>query len=943
VAPRTPTPRPRRTTVAAVLLLTALAALLAPSPRVLAEDDPGATAGLIARARAAAAAKDVAEALRRYFQAIRSAEDYGTKYGLRDEVLALPPIAAQALSQAERATVAARIAEERLRDVEQKAVALEYRDLWLASYLLRRRLHDLEGVSTERAQWIEKDLERIERLVLDEATDAEKEDAKAIEGDPRAPDAAFDRALKAAGEGRGRAALRVLKAIGWSGFATQELKDRAQAAVLEERRRMLDALSAEERAEAEAIWEDPHWKGLATSESHEFVFIGPKAFVETIAAGDRIRMDLACVLLGDLVGRDLTGDGQRLTIYYKERFDFPGGIGGGKRIDIGKQVIAKPIAGELHFHELSHCTFDVGILYPGFVEGIANFGATFTLDAMGRHAEADAAILRNRQSHDADYLQRRVRYFRIQPYAPSCGFLLFPVTAKDKGARQAEWAKFRTFFRRLRRQMPDEPRDEERIRYFAWLWGKTFGWEILGPVEKARFPVLPEDRERVEMELAHWWNLTERGERYAEQGHLGDAHDDLARVLEGCHAGALKDRATFAMALVKEGLGEPEERDRLLAGLGVVPRWKLCLPFYSRWSSPLHAVHAPEEAIDLDATYPNPIQTARWVDAKVTPDGRVDLLQYGIGYPDNAACYALCSLEVPQDVPDAVLRVGFDDLCAAWLDGVLLEKWDAPTSWIRDHHAVAMPLTKGRHRLLLKIVNRAGQWGFSARVARADRTPVPGLVIGDPPAKAYPPSRTEPKGKSVLLLDFAKTKTVPKSHVRPTAGGFEVSGEALRRTVTGNVLWRKFQIQPFSSKDPPDGLFWLEDKDLATLEDFAVEMLVRRPDDGFPRVAVTLHGEGRDDGLSGHTFLLREGGEGVEVRLEEYDRLVYWGTTTRSNAREHVLRFVRSGRTLSCFVDGLPALDRVDLPRLDRAGIGLMTWDKETGFAWVRVDRLGGK
>jgi hypothetical protein len=454
---------------------------------------------------------------------------------------------------------------------------------------------------------------------------------------------------------------------------------------------------------------------------------------------------------------------------------------------------------------------------------------------------------------------------------------------------------------------------------------------------------VPQDRARVETEIDLWWGLTERGERYAEQGHLGDAHDDLQRVLEGCHPGALKDRATFAMALVKEGLGEADARDRLLAELGVVPRWKLCLPFYARWTSPLFAVHEPEEAIDLDRTYANPIQSSRWVDAKVAPDGRVDLLQYGVGYPDDAACYALAAFDVPQDVPDAVLRLGFDDVCAAWLDGNLLEKWDRPTGWVRDHHAVAMPLGKGRHRLLLKVVNRTGAWGFSARIARADRTPVPGLVFADPPRKAYPPGYAEPRPKTVLLLDFAKSKTVPKAHLRPTAGGFEVGEGALRRTVAGGVLWRKFQIQPFSSKDPPSGLAWLVDKDLAGLEDFSVEMLVRRPDEGFPRVAVTLHGEERDDGLSGHTFVLREGGEGVEVRLEEYDRLVYWGTTTRSRSREHLLRFVRAGRTLSCFVDGKPALDRVDLPALARPGIGLMTWDKETGFAWVRVDRLVGK
>ncbi len=882
------------------------------------------------------------EALRLYFAALREDVGYDVKYAMRDEVLALPSVPARAMDDQERATVRARIAEERDRDVVQKAVAFEGKGWLHAAHLLRSRLKALDGISTPRVEALGKELERLEKAICEHPTDVEKAEAKEIEGPPADVAGAFDRAAKAVAAGKGRSALKAYTALGYSGVATQEQKDKARALHAELWKALVAAIPEEQKVAADKVWDDPHWTYLGTSVSHQFVFIGERGFVETISPQDRIRMDLACVMLCDLVGRDLTEDGQRVTIYYKERFDFGGGIGGGKRIDIGNKAIAKPIAGTLHYHELAHCAFDVGMLYPGFVEGIANFGATFCLDALGRPDECDAAIRSNRAQWQADYLERRIRYWRIQSYGPSCGFLLLPMTEKSPVARQGEWAKVRSFFRRLRRDPIDEPRESERCRYFVWHWCKEFGFELLDKAAGGRFPLLPADRDRVRAELETWLDLARQGLAYADQSYGSAAIDPLERVIAGHPRSALADLCKFGLATVREGLGETAVRDALYKELGVVPRWKLCLPFYARDCSPLFPVFEPERSLDQSAEYPNPAQTARWRDAKVAPDGLCDLLEHGVGYPDDAAAYACIDLEVPADVMDAVVRVGFDDMLAVWIDGKMAEKWDEATGWIRDHRVAAIPLHKGRNRLLLKIANRSGAWRFSARVAHADHTPIEGLAFVDPPAKDVPPAPPEPKPHALYTLDLEKAKALPKGKVKPTVGTWEVDAKALRRTAPGNVQWRKFQIQPFVSKDPPSGLVWLVDKDLATLEDYALEVLVRLPREGAPRLAVTLNGEEKDDGLSGHTFLIQGGGEGVNVRLEEYDRLVFHGTAPIAKSAEHVLRFVRRGRTLSLLVDGALAIDRADLPALPRPGIGIMTWDKENGIGRVRLERLGG-
>ncbi len=670
--------------LAGVVLLLATVAALARGTVARAEDAAGGS--LLDRARRAAGEQKVSAAIELYFQALRAADDYATKYGIRDEILALPSERAAPIHEGERATVARRVAEERSRDIDQKASAMEGRGAHRGAMYLWRRLYDLEGVDDGKKKQIDATVERITRRLCDEATDEEKAEAKGLHGDEQDPAAALARADQAAAAGKGRVALKVYSHVSYSSFASQDLKDTARARIAALRKQMVEEVPPEEQADADKVWNDPHWSYLGTAVSRQYVYIGPKTFVDSLTEPDKLKLDLACVFLGDLVGRDQVEDaGQRLSIYYKERFDFGGGIGGGHRIDIGNKVITRPIAGELHFHETSHCVFNVGMIYKGFVEGIANFGATFALDALGRHAEADAAIASNRKGYKDDYLDRRVRYWRIASYAPSCGFLFTPITAKDPVARQAEWAKYRQFFRRVRQTMPDEPRDAERIRYFAYLWGATFGWQMLDESGRARFPVTAADREKVAVELEQFYEETARGESYADQEFYGMAAEPLQSVIERCPPGQLVDRAKFAMARTKAGLEDLAGRDALYKELGVVPAWKLCLPFYSalRGIDALHAVFEPERETVLAAEYPNPNQTARWMDAKITPDGVVDLLEHGVGYPDDAVAYALAVLEVPADVPDAVCYVAYDDLCAMWVNRTLVEKWEGERGWLR--------------------------------------------------------------------------------------------------------------------------------------------------------------------------------------------------------------------------------------------------------------------
>jgi len=533
------------------------------------------------------AAKDVGAAIPKFFAAIRASIDYATKYAIRDEVLALPLVAPPPITLPEQTTVVARIAEERERDVSRKADGFEGRGWLHASRRLHIALIGLEGVTDARRKEHEKAIEKIEHRLCDEATEAERAESRAIEGDLAKPETAIAAARKVAEEGRPRVLLRVLRAVATSSIPDGATRERAAKDAEALRTRMIEAISEEERSAAALVWDDPHWGQLGTALSQQFVYIGAKTFVDSIAPLDRRKLDLACVLLGDLVGRDMTADGQRLTVYYKERFDFGGGLASGKRIDIGKPAIATPVADSLHYHELSHCVFDLGMVYPGFVEGIANFGAIFALDAMGRPVDADAAMRANRESYKADYLERRLAYFRIQPYQPSCGFLLTPLTAGDPRARQAEWRKYRHFFRMLRAHRVSEPRDAERIRRFAYHWGEIFGWTTLDEAMRARFPLSDEIKTNVPEEEREWSETIERAEKYAFDGYAGQALEPLGMVENGHPGTELADRAKYALARCRQELGDDAARDEIYAYLGVIAKWKICGPFYSRHLDPL--------------------------------------------------------------------------------------------------------------------------------------------------------------------------------------------------------------------------------------------------------------------------------------------------------------------------------------------------------------------
>src|SRR5262249_7784941 len=201
--------------------------------------------------------------------------------------------------------------------------------------------------------------------------------------------------------GRPSAARRLYIRLGGRELPRPTL-ERIQKSLALVEQEILAVVPDEDRKTIAMATDHPVWKRLDAVASQFFIYIGDRDYVRRIPPASMQRLDLAYVFLTDLDGRVPNPDGDRLTIFFKELWNFGGGVGGGTVIDVGSsdppalmdpaakwERKGNPVVDDgLFYHELSHCVFDLHPVYGGFIEGIANFGAAFVLDVL--HQKGDS-------------------------------------------------------------------------------------------------------------------------------------------------------------------------------------------------------------------------------------------------------------------------------------------------------------------------------------------------------------------------------------------------------------------------------------------------------------------------------------------------------------------------------------------------------------------------
>jgi hypothetical protein len=114
--------------------------------------------------------------------------------------------------------------------------------------------------------------------------------------------------------------------------------------------------------------------------------------------------------------------------------------------------------------------------------------------------------------------------------------------------------------------------------------------------------------------------------------------------------------------------------------------------------------------------------TCRWRALRSTAmDGTIDLS--GLAPRDDVEVYATCEFDWPV-AEDLWLKCGSDDGLAIWLNGERLQANWARRGLTLDEDQHRVRFRQGKNRLLLKVSQGGGGWGFSVRLCALDGAPL---------------------------------------------------------------------------------------------------------------------------------------------------------------------------------------------------------------------------
>ncbi|PIE23167.1 MAG: hypothetical protein CSA62_09010 [Planctomycetota bacterium] len=876
----------------------------------------------------------------------RKLEDYELKAELRDGLLRVGRFAPRPIGPVESMIVEGRILEEKRRYVRHIAGRMLGQDkLHGALYLLkmiggaleeglgRAYIGDLNQV--RRAQTRIEDVERrIKRRISPEqqaVVDAEIE-KKGLT--PRL----LHSAKKYMQGGEYSIARRMLQALSRSPDTKLGSKSLALFHLAE--KKLLAAMPTEEKREADAAWDHPAWARTKAIPSHEFIVIGPETLITSIPDMSKLRFDLAYLYLTDLFGRVPNPEGDRVTVYFKELWDFGGGVGGGKRIDIGK---ADPdsrktkLDNGLLYHELVHCIDDTRPVLGGFREGLAEFGAAFVFEALGQRTPARWTYVHNLRAFQEDYLKRDLEYWRIPNYGPSAGFFLWFIENYGKKGQRRQWQLYRRFFRAYRSDAVRDGRSPSVVRALAYRLGEQFGPKVFDDLRRFRFPLRDSDRQALQAE-----------QKEAVGEYLPEAEDFAP--FPG--SPVPRDVRAFELAEDRAPLGDWAAR------LGIITQWRAIGPFKDGHSDPGARVWPPEYEVDFSKTYDVPRNTALWKPPGPRPPIRLGpsgWLSFDWNYMENSAIYALTHLN-PGQGTDARLWLRADDEVTIFVNDKLIGQYRGQQSpllgpWrpgrgvmIADAIVFDTRLAPGRNKVLLKIRNRYGKAGVVLAVSDTAGNPIPGLVADNAaPARIshHLPDTLSGKWKRRLNLSFEKRGSARVFVVKQ--GGFRVRQQQLFGTTkNGAVPWRKYTVRPGFQRDAPSNFAWLHDRYTKELGDFRLTLgLLAKT---RPKLALCFQGQGHQDPLSGWTLILHPDGKGLRARLERYGRLLYQSARVEWKQQEKgtPLRIELRESRCSVWLGKLQLFDQVPIREIaGKSAIGLATWNEATQLKWMRLETRG--
>ncbi|MEK7486756.1 MAG: hypothetical protein AABZ60_20730, partial [Planctomycetota bacterium] len=540
---------------------------------------------------------------------IRKTAVYPQKKNFRKQVEKLGFFAPRPISKEEESIVQQRIWEEKARYMRLKSGQLFDREKYRAAYAILKEIggkieqQGQEAVlgAVDEAKRNEQDLDGIRKKIFGDISDEDLSLYKRLEA---ADDTSHKRNLLKAAKGaltlgKKLLALKLLKKVQFS--REEEVSNEADKLLEELETFIVGDLTPEEKQLVEAAKNPEAWSRLVYQASHKFIYIGPKVLIDGLINNKKstLHFDMAYIFLTDLFHFAPNPGGDRITVFFKELWDFGGGIGGGKIIDIGSvDPLQKNVTVDngLLYHELTHCIADITPGYYGFNEGIANFGAAVCFEMLEQGEDQLHSFHSNLAAFQEDYLNRDLEFWRIQKYGPSAGFFLFFIDKYGKlGKDEYDWNLYRQFFRDYRYSVSKDGRPRQAIRGIAYLYMKYFGEGALDDLIRFRFPLEKSDLEILKKEF----NLLTDFSKMDFKDHPNSPKIRDQKYLE------LKQKMDSGHLEEAKSFGSSQ--------LGIIYDFRVCGPFISSQGNS-HTFIFPPEAyeIDFQKTYPFDRHTGIW-------------------------------------------------------------------------------------------------------------------------------------------------------------------------------------------------------------------------------------------------------------------------------------------------------------------------------------------
>jgi hypothetical protein len=149
--------------------------------------------------------------------------------------------------------------------------------------------------------------------------------------------------------------------------------------------------------------------------------------------------------------------------------------------------------------------------------------------------------------------------------------------------------------------------------------------------------------------------------------------------------------------------------------------WYVAGPFEAAAGQALFDAEFGPETGKPEWTPPQAAAPQAWTKVKAAKCG-VSLLSAVKGKTQQVAAYASTQVFSP-DERKAVLFIGSDDGVKCWLNGKLVHAHNTSRGVKPDEDCVSVTLQRGWNRVLLKITQGDGGWGFYFRIAHPDEQP----------------------------------------------------------------------------------------------------------------------------------------------------------------------------------------------------------------------------